>query len=186
MLVAVLNTCTKEELEESDEEEEVVSPMTSAVPAPEESDQRRKVIKNKIMAVGRVARVFALLRYVMPVNVLQTINRSSSQRGRRKGLRTQKHIRLEQAAIWYSGFRIRRYQKCHQRLRGRVRAPSVPRSTHHLTHFTAGNPISRMRDFHRTSMMPNLKKAKPSSPQVPYLPLLQKGKKLLPLLPLTA
>lgn len=58
MLVAVLNTCTKEELEEMEEEEELVSPTT----AEETSNERRKVIKNKIMAVGRVARVFALLR----------------------------------------------------------------------------------------------------------------------------
>ncbi len=58
MLVAVLNTCTKEELEESDDELSLVSPNTS----PEESAERRKVIKNKIMAVGRMARVFALLR----------------------------------------------------------------------------------------------------------------------------
>ncbi|KAL1743976.1 Metallo-dependent phosphatase-like protein [Schizophyllum fasciatum] len=56
MLVAVLNTCTKEELEESDEEEVPVSPTT------DEGDARKKVIKNKIMAVGRMARVFALLR----------------------------------------------------------------------------------------------------------------------------
>jgi serine/threonine-protein phosphatase 2B catalytic subunit len=56
MLVAVLNTCTKEELEE--EEEEAVSPTASV----DESSERRKVIKNKILAVGRVARVFALLR----------------------------------------------------------------------------------------------------------------------------
>jgi len=58
MLVAVLNTCTKEELEESDDELSLVSPNTS----PEETAERRKVIKNKIMAVGRMARVFALLR----------------------------------------------------------------------------------------------------------------------------
>ena len=58
MLVAVLNTCTKEELEEHDDP--IVSPrITSA-----ESLERRKIIKNKIMAVGRMARVFALLRYV--------------------------------------------------------------------------------------------------------------------------
>ncbi|EGN92500.1 hypothetical protein SERLA73DRAFT_172829 [Serpula lacrymans var. lacrymans S7.3] len=56
MLVAVLNTCTKEELEES--EEEVVSPVSQ----PEDTIERRKVIKNKILAVGRMARVFALLR----------------------------------------------------------------------------------------------------------------------------
>ena len=60
MLVAVLNTCTKEELEESDEEEVPVSPTA------DEGDARKKVIKNKIMAVGRMARVFALLRSVAP------------------------------------------------------------------------------------------------------------------------
>jgi len=65
MLVAVLNTCTKEELEESDEELALISHQV----APEDSAERRKVIKNKIMAVGRMARVFALLRYV-PLRLL--------------------------------------------------------------------------------------------------------------------
>jgi serine/threonine-protein phosphatase 2B catalytic subunit len=58
MLVAVLNCCSKEELEEAEEETLVVSPTDS------EASERRKVIKNKIMAVGRMARVFALLRCV--------------------------------------------------------------------------------------------------------------------------
>lgn len=58
--MAVLNTCTKEELEETDEDLALVSPAAAA----EESAERRKVIKNKIMAVGRMARVFALLRCV--------------------------------------------------------------------------------------------------------------------------
>ncbi|TFK28510.1 serine/threonine-protein phosphatase 2B catalytic subunit A1 [Coprinopsis marcescibilis] len=58
MLVAVLNTCTKEELEEPDEDLALISPGAAA----EESAERRKIIKNKIMAVGRMARVFALLR----------------------------------------------------------------------------------------------------------------------------
>ncbi|KAI6165933.1 Metallo-dependent phosphatase-like protein [Pisolithus thermaeus] len=57
MLVAVLNTCTKEELEESDEES-VPSPVAQV----DDTVERRKVIKNKILAVGRMARVFALLR----------------------------------------------------------------------------------------------------------------------------
>ncbi|KAF8430894.1 Metallo-dependent phosphatase-like protein [Boletus edulis BED1] len=56
MLVAVLNTCTKEELEESDDE------ILPQPPHPEDSVERRKIIKNKILAVGRMARVFALLR----------------------------------------------------------------------------------------------------------------------------
>ncbi|KAJ7598510.1 serine/threonine-protein phosphatase 2B catalytic subunit A1 [Mycena floridula] len=59
MLVAVLNTCTKEELEESSDEE---APLSSPTSPTEDSLERRKVIKNKIMAVGRMARVFALLR----------------------------------------------------------------------------------------------------------------------------
>lgn len=58
MLVAVLNTCTKEELEEEDED-------LLISPSPEESAERRKIIKNKIRAVGRMARVFALLRCVV-------------------------------------------------------------------------------------------------------------------------
>ncbi|KAJ3491189.1 hypothetical protein NLI96_g880 [Meripilus lineatus] len=52
MLLAMLNCCTKEELEESSDEE-VASPI---------ADERKKVIKNKILAVGRMSRVFALLR----------------------------------------------------------------------------------------------------------------------------
>lgn len=59
MLVAVLNTCTKEELEEHDDDIAVVYPAASV-----EHAERRKIIKKKIMAVGRMARVFALLRYV--------------------------------------------------------------------------------------------------------------------------
>ncbi|KAJ2915874.1 hypothetical protein MD484_g4559, partial [Candolleomyces efflorescens] len=58
MLVAVLNTCTKEELEEADED----LAMIPAADAAQETAERRKIIKNKIMAVGRMARVFALLR----------------------------------------------------------------------------------------------------------------------------
>lgn len=67
MLVAVLNTCTKEELEESDEEE--LATPSSAVSG-EESAERRKVIKNKIMAVGRMARVFALLRFALQFSLV--------------------------------------------------------------------------------------------------------------------
>jgi len=58
MLVAVLNTCSKEELEDI-EEDNITIPVSPIV---DESVERRKVIKNKIMAVGRMARVFALLR----------------------------------------------------------------------------------------------------------------------------
>ena len=49
MLLAILNTCSKEELEEVD---------TSM----EEAEARKKMIKNKILAVGRMARTFQTLR----------------------------------------------------------------------------------------------------------------------------
>lgn len=64
MLVAVLNTCTKEELEESSDEE-TTSEVSTADKMAEESSERKKVIRNKILAVGRMARVFSLLRYVL-------------------------------------------------------------------------------------------------------------------------
>lgn len=64
MLVAVLNTCSKEELEEAEEENMTLSSHA------EETFERRKIIKNKILAVGRMARVFALLRSVLLVSSL--------------------------------------------------------------------------------------------------------------------
>ncbi|KAF9236002.1 serine threonine protein phosphatase 2B [Melanogaster broomeanus] len=56
MLVAVLNTCSKEELEED------TAPSPNSNSHAEDPRERRRVIKNKILAVGRMARVFALLR----------------------------------------------------------------------------------------------------------------------------
>lgn len=56
MLLSLLNICTKEELEEEDEL--IGEPETAA-----EHAERKRVIKSKILAVGRVSRVFALLRY---------------------------------------------------------------------------------------------------------------------------
>lgn len=70
MLVAVLNTCTKEELDEGDEEYEALASPASAASIAEDSTERRTVIKSKIMAVGRMARVFALLRYVCSLLLL--------------------------------------------------------------------------------------------------------------------
>jgi serine/threonine-protein phosphatase 2B catalytic subunit len=60
MLIAILNICSKEELEEEEEEEEWPSTPTAA--QIDEQAERRVVIKNKILAVGRMSRVFALLR----------------------------------------------------------------------------------------------------------------------------
>jgi len=62
MLVAVLNTCSQEELmESSDEESAVVSPTLENTPE-EDSAERRRIVRNKILAVGRMARVFSVLR----------------------------------------------------------------------------------------------------------------------------
>jgi len=76
MLVAVLNCCTKEELDESEEEDNALSPTT----AEKESAERRKVIKNKILAVGRISRVFSLLRFVLFLMLLLS-RLKSPQRG---------------------------------------------------------------------------------------------------------
>ncbi|KAL7419327.1 3',5'-cyclic-nucleotide phosphodiesterase (PDEase) (3':5'-CNP) [Cryptotrichosporon argae] len=63
MLIAILNCCTKEELEEEEEETPMITPETpEAETEIEEGAERRQVIKNKILAVGRMSRVFSLLR----------------------------------------------------------------------------------------------------------------------------
>ena len=63
MLMAILNTCSKEELEED------VTPATVSAPASpplerdtETADAKRRAIKNKILAIGRLSRVFQVLR----------------------------------------------------------------------------------------------------------------------------
>ncbi|KAH7098080.1 Metallo-dependent phosphatase [Auriculariales sp. MPI-PUGE-AT-0066] len=69
MLIAILNCCSKEELEESDSEK------SPTITTPEE---RRRAIKGKILAVGRMARVFALLREESErVSELKTMSRSA-------------------------------------------------------------------------------------------------------------
>lgn len=64
MLIAILNTCSKEELEDD-------TPLPQAPPTPsspptisaeENNDVRRRAIKNKILAIGRLSRVFQVLR----------------------------------------------------------------------------------------------------------------------------
>ena len=58
MLISMLNICSKEELEE-----EV---KTTTIPGievtSEEREVRRQIIKNKILAIGRLSRVFSVLR----------------------------------------------------------------------------------------------------------------------------
>ncbi|KAI0039749.1 serine/threonine protein phosphatase 2B [Auriscalpium vulgare] len=75
MLVAVLNTCTSEELAESSDDD---TSVRSGKVISEESAERRKVIKGKILAIGRMARVFSLLREESErVSELKTVSGSS-------------------------------------------------------------------------------------------------------------
>ena len=60
MLLAILSICTAEELESDPESEDKVSSKA----ADAEVQRRRQVIKNKILAVGRMQRVFQMLRCV--------------------------------------------------------------------------------------------------------------------------
>jgi serine/threonine-protein phosphatase 2B catalytic subunit len=68
MLIAILNTCSKEELEDDTPTSEVSppeesAPITSPVSNdPESSEFKRRAIKNKILAIGRLSRVFQVLR----------------------------------------------------------------------------------------------------------------------------
>ncbi|KAI9374511.1 Metallo-dependent phosphatase-like protein [Aspergillus egyptiacus] len=63
MLIAILNTCSKEELE--DETPTSVSPAEPSPTVPmdtESTEFKRRAIKNKILAIGRLSRVFQVLR----------------------------------------------------------------------------------------------------------------------------
>lgn len=64
MLIAILNISSKEELE--DDTSSSISPTPSSPPAsmvdPESTEAKRRAIKNKILAIGRLSRVFQVLR----------------------------------------------------------------------------------------------------------------------------
>jgi len=66
MLLAVLSVCSAEELESSSEESTDVSDedddKLGELPVSPEISARRQQIKNKILAVGRLQRVFTVLR----------------------------------------------------------------------------------------------------------------------------
>jgi len=65
MLLAVLSVCSQEELEgdsSSSEDEEAERAIMNEALAPGEVSARRQQIKNKILAVGRMQRMFQLLR----------------------------------------------------------------------------------------------------------------------------
>ena len=60
MLIAILNTCSKEELE--DEPPISSGPTSPPVPDTNDPEFKRRAIKNKILAIGRLSRVFQVLR----------------------------------------------------------------------------------------------------------------------------
>ncbi|KAI8089857.1 serine/threonine-protein phosphatase 2B catalytic subunit [Halteromyces radiatus] len=53
MLLAILNICSREELQ-------ATTPETPTTPT--DTDQRRQIIKNKILAIGKMSRAFSVLR----------------------------------------------------------------------------------------------------------------------------
>lgn len=64
MLIAILNTCSKEEL---DEETPLATPHSpsgepSSPTDPASVEAKRRAIKHKILAIGRLSRVFQVLR----------------------------------------------------------------------------------------------------------------------------
>ncbi|KAL1915563.1 uncharacterized protein VTP21DRAFT_6687 [Calcarisporiella thermophila] len=74
MLLSVLNVCTKEELLD-EEGPDLKADMTET--ELEQVEQRRRQIKNKILAVGRMARVFQVLRQESE-SVMELKNKSST------------------------------------------------------------------------------------------------------------
>lgn len=59
MLIAILNTCSKEELED---ETPLSGPVSPSLSDSESTEAKRRAIKNKILAIGRLSRVFQVLR----------------------------------------------------------------------------------------------------------------------------
>lgn len=70
MLIAILSICSEEELKDTPASisPAPISPSTPGLPGPtgsldtESSEYKRRAIKNKILAIGRLSRVFQVLR----------------------------------------------------------------------------------------------------------------------------
>lgn len=66
MLLAILNTCSEEELAEGTPTSTISSgPISPSLPGNMDQDStefKRRAIKNKILAIGRLSRVFQVLR----------------------------------------------------------------------------------------------------------------------------
>ena len=66
MLLGVLQVCSTEELEETlSDEEERKTVIAAELDDTEGAEQRRTVLRNKILAVGKMQRIFKVLRYVL-------------------------------------------------------------------------------------------------------------------------
>lgn len=66
MLLAILSICSDDELDET-EEDASTRGMEEPPQSPTDIQHRRQQIKNKIMAVGKMQRVFQLLRFVFHI-----------------------------------------------------------------------------------------------------------------------
>jgi len=65
MLLAILSICSDDELVEAESDEDAAARGAGEPPqSPTELAHRRQQIKNKIMAVGKMQRVFQILRFV--------------------------------------------------------------------------------------------------------------------------
>ena len=62
MLIAILNTCSKEELEPDSGPTPPVPETPTLEKDPDSTEAKRRAIKNKILAIGRLSRVFQVLR----------------------------------------------------------------------------------------------------------------------------
>lgn len=66
MLLAILNICSKEELLSDDEDTPMpnrdIKSIKSKSESNEEAEQRKMIIKNKILAIGKISRVYSVLR----------------------------------------------------------------------------------------------------------------------------
>jgi serine/threonine-protein phosphatase 2B catalytic subunit len=62
MLIAILNTCSKEEFEDDTPMSSTPTPPPISTLDPESSEFKRRAIKNKILAIGRLSRAFQVLR----------------------------------------------------------------------------------------------------------------------------
>ena len=95
MLLAVLSVCSREELEDesSSSDDEAERAIVSEAMSPTDASARRQQIKNKILAVGRMQRMFQLLRYVTTPRQWTSFGSRKSRPVRRQ--RTRQNSALE-------------------------------------------------------------------------------------------